>query len=598
MTSSDPSRLLPSPSVRNLTTNDATARARSRRRPRWRGMAIVVGLAGLLGALALVPTPTASSQAADGAPEVEREMVVESTTPPEVEVVPVAEAPIGAMSGSELYEIGAHAAHDPERQLVRSVDEAPFSMVGVGFQGGVGESTLLRVLQPDDTWSEWVALEVGGHGGDEGTEEAVDGQDRAPTSEPVWVDEAVGYEIDLPPDATDVQVHLVREGEQEVVLDQDDAGVAAIGPPAGQPPIATRGQWGAAPFRGTPAYASRIVRAVIHHTVNGNGYSQGQVPGMIRGIQSYHQNANGWSDIGYNFVVDRFGTIWEGRGGGITNRVIGAHAAGANTGSVGAAVLGDFTSAAPPEVVINRLQTLVGWKLALDGVQPQAGNVLGHRQAGTTPTACPGQALFNRMGDIRNGAAFYYAIISDPCYGSTAVPFCDVQSNHPFRSEILWVHDQGIADGYADGTFRPLAPVSRQAMAAFLFRLSGLPSFDAPNPPTFTDVGTNHLFRREIEWLDAEGITTGYPDGRFRPLASISRQAMAAFMYRYAGEPAFDPPATPGFTDTQVGRPFYAEIHWLASTNITTGYADGTFRPDANVSRQAMAAFLFRLDGL
>ena len=135
-------------------------------------------------------------------------------------------------------------------------------------------------------------------------------------------------------------------------------------------------------------------------------------------------------------------------------------------------------------------------------------------------------------------------------------------------------------------------------MAAFLYRLSGLPDFSAPTPPTFTDVGTSHAFRKEVEWLAAEAIAEGYPDGRFLAAASITRQAMAAFMYRWADEPPFDAPDQPEFDDVLPGRPFYDEIHWLAETGVSTGYDDGTFRPDALVSRQAMAAFLFRLDGL
>jgi hypothetical protein len=282
----------------------------------------------------------------------------------------------------------------------------------------------------------------------------------------------------------------------------------------------------------------------------------------------------------------------------VANPVIGAHAGGANTGSVGAAVLGDFTSAAPPEAVINSLQTLIGWKLALYGVTPNTNNVLGHRQAGTTSTACPGQRLFDRMGDIRYGALLYFNTISDPCYGSTYEPFCDVGPNHPFAAEIMCGSDHGIADGYADGTFRPGAAVSRQAMSAFLFRLTGASFTPRATGQTFPDVGRSSPFFREIEWLKAEGIGTGYEDGRFHPLSSVSRQAMSAFMYRTAHSPAFTPPATSEFDDVAVGRPFYLEIHWLAHEGISTGYDDGGFHPDAAVTRQAMAAFLKRLDPL
>jgi hypothetical protein len=198
-----------------------------------------------------------------------------------------------------------------------------------------------------------------------------------------------------------------------------------------------------------------------------------------------------------------------------------------------------------------------------------------------------------------NGTTSWYTAPPDPCRGQTYEPFCDISPNHQFNEEIMWVADEGIANGYDDTSFRPLDAVSRQAMAAFLYRLAGSPTYTPPATPTYADVRSSHPFRKEIEWLRREGIGSGYEDGTFRGTAPVSRQAMAAFMFRAADAPAgYRAPTTPRFTDTAVGRPFYREIHWLADEDISTGYSDGTFRPDANVSRQAMAAFLMRLDPL
>ena len=119
-----------------------------------------------------------------------------------------------------------------------------------------------------------------------------------------------------------------------------------------------------------------------------------------------------------------------------------------------------------------------------------------------------------------------------------------------------------------------------------------------PDDASFTDVPTDHTFFTEIEWLALNEITTGYPDGTFRPTAEVTRQATAAFFYRYAGEPAFTPPATPTFSDVPTDHTFFEEIEWLAGTGITTGYPDGTFRPTAEVTRQATAAFFYRYDRL
>ena len=124
----------------------------------------------------------------------------------------------------------------------------------------------------------------------------------------------------------------------------------------------------------------------------------------------------------------------------------------------------------------------------------------------------------------------------------------------------------------------------------------GEPAYVPPTPPTFSDVGTGHAFRTEIEWLADEEITGGFPDGTFRPTGAVTRGSMAAFLYRLAGEPAFTPPSPPTFADVGTGHAFRTEIEWLASTGVTTGFSDDTYRPGSPVSRQSMAAFLRRFD--
>lgn len=92
---------------------------------------------------------------------------------------------------------------------------------------------------------------------------------------------------------------------------------------------------------------------------------------------------------------------------------------------------------------------------------------------------------------------------------------------------------QGITTGYPDGTFRPNAPVNRDAMAAFFYRAAGSPHVDLPTTSHFSDVSTDNQFYREITWLASKGISTGWPDGTYRPVTPIARDAMAAFIYRY-----------------------------------------------------------------
>ena len=173
--------------------------------------------------------------------------------------------------------------------------------------------------------------------------------------------------------------------------------------------------------------------------------------------------------------------------------------------------------------------------------------------------------------------------------------FRDVSAGNPFNADITWMADQGISTGYSDGTYRPVAIVTRQAMSAFMYRLAGEPPFAAPGTPSFTDVTAANAFYAEIEWMADRVISTGYDDGTYRPSAQVTRGAMSAFMYRLAGEPDFIPPANPSFTDVAPDFAFFAEIEWMDAEEITTGYADGTYRAGAGVSRQAMSAFMNRL---
>jgi hypothetical protein len=176
---------------------------------------------------------------------------------------------------------------------------------------------------------------------------------------------------------------------------------------------------------------------------------------------------------------------------------------------------------------------------------------------------------------------------------SLNTPFSDVPYDHAFYEEIDGVFDRGIVGGYVDNTYRPDASVSRQAMAAFLYRLAHA-SFPEPATATFNDVGRSHPFFQEIEWLNAEDIADGYPGGLFKPSAPVSRQAMSAFLYRFRGEP-LGPYPDPGFLDVQSSDDFYVAISWMADAGISEGYQPGpVFKPLAPVTRQAMAAFLIR----
>jgi flagellar hook assembly protein FlgD len=183
---------------------------------------------------------------------------------------------------------------------------------------------------------------------------------------------------------------------------------------AGSPAIVSRKAWFANEeiVRAAPRYAPALKLAIVHHTAGSNDYTRAQAAAIVRGIELYHVEANGWNDIGYNFLVDRFGTIYEGRGGGIERNVIGAHALGFNSGTVGVALIGNFEHAVPPKAMRDALVRLLAWRLDVAHVDPastvvytSSGNwkfragrlvtlraISGHRDTG--PTECPGSGAY------------------------------------------------------------------------------------------------------------------------------------------------------------------------------------------------------------
>src|SRR5699024_1408108 len=120
---------------------------------------------------------------------------------------------------------------------------------------------------------------------------------------------------------------------------------------APKPTIYSRAQWGANEKlrdKSSLRYGT-ISGGFVHHTVNANDYTAEQVPGIIRSIYAYHTRSRGWSDIGYNFLVDRFGRIWEGRFGGVDKAVVGAHTLGYNDYSFAMSAIGNFETVRPSQ---------------------------------------------------------------------------------------------------------------------------------------------------------------------------------------------------------------------------------------------------------
>jgi hypothetical protein len=235
---------------------------------------------------------------------------------------------------------------------------------------------------------------------------------------------------------------------------------------AGSPTLVPRASWADAKIRrGLPQYATNVAFAVVHHTAGSNSYTASQSPAIVRAIEVYHVKGNGWNDIGYNFLVDRYGQVFEGRFGGVERNVVGAHAQGFNTGSVGVAVLGTYGSAAPPPAAQAALANLLAWRLDVAHVDPRAtvtwqsgGNprfpvgtpvflrtISGHRDTGFT--SCPGNALYARLGAI---AARVARTGLPKLYGATATG--DLGGLVRFRARLSDVRPWTVTVTAPDGS--------------------------------------------------------------------------------------------------------------------------------------------------
>ena len=177
------------------------------------------------------------------------------------------------------------------------------------------------------------------------------------------------------------------------------------------------------------------------------------------------------------------------------------------------------------------------------------------------------------------------------------VTFDDVGPGHPFATEVAWGAGAGVVSGYDDGGFRPGAAVSRQALAALLYRYTGTDWQPPEGWQGLRDVGPDHPFRTEIAWAIGVGALPAYQDGTFRGAGEVSRPEVAAILHTMAGAPAVSEGSqTLPFSDVFEESDLVVPITWVSLHGIAHGYPDGTFGVTASVSRQAAVAFLHRFD--
>jgi uncharacterized protein with LGFP repeats len=294
-----------------------------------------------------------------------------------------------------------------------------YSLVGVTWHGADPDVSVRS--RTDGRWGDWNPLGVLTDGPDAGAE----GVPGLRGTEPLWVGPADGVQVRSRHRPRRLTLVLIDPGSSPAdrtasATSPRLARAAATGAP--RPALLSRRDWDAdESWRNSdPRYNSRLEQVHVHHTVTANDYRRGDVAGLIRGMYRYHTQNLGWADLGYNFLVDRFGRTWVGRAGGPARRVRGAHTLGFNGTSTGVSVIGNFEVAEPPREVIGAIIRLAAWKLDRNGrtpsgtvrvlsegsdrypagTRPRLPVIDGHRD--TNQTACPGRLLYDDLPRIRN----------------------------------------------------------------------------------------------------------------------------------------------------------------------------------------------------
>lgn len=350
-------------------------------------------------------------------------VVVPVTGPPVPGAPPPVEITTERLAGADPA-IGAtaHATGSADLVALRWRGDPEARLVVEARRGGRWRASPLLGAADDD-------------GPDPGTAEAARAAARRRhgdvVSAPVWVGGADALRVRVRSGApSDLRLVRIRVGRPRAMP-------AAAGAAVPAPGIISRAEWGADEglrLRNCPegpSEANNVQLAVVHHTAGTNAYGPGDSPAIVRGLYAYATNVLGYCDTHYNFLVDRYGRIFEGRFGGVGRPVIGAHATGINRGTVGVAVMGDFSTADPPAAVLDALERLLAWKLAWHGAEPrrpvtyttlggtdrwppgttrQLPVIIGHRDPGNT--SCPGQRLYDRLPALR--AAVTRRIVNAP----------------------------------------------------------------------------------------------------------------------------------------------------------------------------------------
>jgi uncharacterized protein with LGFP repeats len=339
-------------------------------------------------------------------------------------------------------------------ETIREIhQETPFSIVALTSEDLTGTTAQVRAQKNDGSWGPWYDAEpLEGVGPDQSGRAGLRGTVPVFVGRTTTVQIAVTRPADAPVTAPEAKEaagadsagpplgYLPANVEQpfgqniNAVLISPPQAPADLVPlpnaatPAGQPPhIINRAQWGADEGMrcGEPRYDKRIQAGVVHHTAGSNDYLPGDSAGIVRSIYEYHTRTLGWCDVAYNAMVDKYGQVFEGRAGGMTRPVEGAHTGGFNHDTWGVAMLGNFETVPPTPIQLRTTARLLGWVLGNSrvdplgvvvlpsaggsftkfpfGASPTLPTIFTHRDVGITE--CPGNAAYALMGQVRDIAA-------------------------------------------------------------------------------------------------------------------------------------------------------------------------------------------------
>ena len=461
----------------------------------------------------------------------------------------------------------------------------PYSMIGATWTDPEAElAGTVRVRARaigTGVWTGWQTLE-----GDEPNAAepgAAEGQLRGST-DPLWVGESDGVEAQVVGAAGEtsklpagLRLDLINPSRQATTTPTaptQSAGPEGVGTdsapqarvhaapaplasaavrPRPVPKMVTRAGWGAneSIVEHAPEYTSDVQVVFVHHTAGSNGYSCSQSAGIVRGIELYHVRSKGWNDIGYNFLVDKCGTLFEGRKGGVNRPVLGAHTLGFNSHSAAIAVIGNYNSVAAPAGVRTVIAQVAAYKLGLSGATARGqatlvssgsdrfpagrrvtlNRISAHRDTGQTE--CPGDTLYRQIGSIRSVAASGPASFGLSRMGGTrrvgaayytrgaVAPYWSLRT----PSSLMWCYDVRV-----DGRYLTSAPPAHRAVTLKL----------APGRHTVT-VTAVHLSGRSASFTRTVVADTVAPAFAAGPSLALGTGSLAASVPVRLGWKVSDP---------------------------------------------------------